>query len=218
MSEKTVFLWNRLVSSAKRLAVRECTQLAMAVRLRHGVRGVEDLVASGSQLIWTLAHQTLRRWYNRGLIPCRRFLEAWFGIGKCYQVWAQLWATAAKNVLRGKKSSNVEFQIVLDSICQWLWSVLDWFLSFKCIWNIQNVWVWRGTQTCFLTHMAVIRKQHDWLFGLTAMYYCGWNTWTSCVWGCHVLSVSAWMNQFYCFLFLIILTCKKVIVPPTPFM
>lgn len=55
----------------------------MAVRL---VRGMEDAVASGSQLVWTLAQQTLRRWYNRGLTPCRRFLEAWFGIGKCYQV------------------------------------------------------------------------------------------------------------------------------------
>ncbi|CAF96928.1 unnamed protein product [Tetraodon nigroviridis] len=55
----------------------------MAVRL---MRGMEDAVASGSQLVWTLAHQTLRRWYNRGLTPCRRFLEAWFGIGKCYQM------------------------------------------------------------------------------------------------------------------------------------
>ncbi|TWW61513.1 FERM domain-containing protein 4B isoform X2 [Takifugu flavidus] len=55
----------------------------MAVRL---LRGMEDVVASGSQLVWTLAHQTFRRWYNRGLTPCRRFLEAWFGIGKCYQM------------------------------------------------------------------------------------------------------------------------------------
>uniref|UniRef100_A0A3Q3JEF9 FERM domain-containing protein n=1 Tax=Monopterus albus TaxID=43700 RepID=A0A3Q3JEF9_MONAL len=50
------------------------------------IRGVEDLVASGSQLIWSLAHQTLRRWYNGGLMPCRRFLEARFRIGKCYQM------------------------------------------------------------------------------------------------------------------------------------
>lgn len=57
----------------------------MAVRL---IWGMEDAVASGSQLVWTLAHQTLRRWYNRGLTPCRRFLEAWFRIGKCYQVGA----------------------------------------------------------------------------------------------------------------------------------
>ncbi|XP_069570510.1 FERM domain-containing protein 4B isoform X2 [Brachyistius frenatus] len=55
----------------------------MAVRI---IRGMEDLVASGSQLVWSLAHQTLTRWYNRGLMPCRRFLEAWFRIGKCYQM------------------------------------------------------------------------------------------------------------------------------------
>nr|CBN80978.1 FERM domain-containing protein 4B [Dicentrarchus labrax] len=55
----------------------------MAVRI---IRGMEDLVASGSQIVWSLAHQTLRRWYNRGLMPCRRFLEAWFRIGKCYQM------------------------------------------------------------------------------------------------------------------------------------
>ncbi|KAM3621924.1 uncharacterized protein V6R79_017905 [Siganus canaliculatus] len=55
----------------------------MAVRI---IRGMEDLVASGSQLVWSLAHQTLRRWYDRGLMPCRRFLEAWLGIGKCYQM------------------------------------------------------------------------------------------------------------------------------------
>ncbi|KAF3689466.1 FERM domain-containing protein 4B GRP1-binding protein GRSP1 [Channa argus] len=55
----------------------------MAVRIIHGM---EDLVASSSQLIWSLTHQTLRRWYNRGLMPCRRFIEAWFGIRKCYQM------------------------------------------------------------------------------------------------------------------------------------
>uniref|UniRef100_A0A8D3AXX3 FERM domain containing 4B n=1 Tax=Scophthalmus maximus TaxID=52904 RepID=A0A8D3AXX3_SCOMX len=55
----------------------------MAVRI---IRGVEDLVASGSQLVWSLAHQTLRRWCDRGLMPCRRFLEAWLRIGKCYQM------------------------------------------------------------------------------------------------------------------------------------
>ncbi|XP_029990415.1 FERM domain-containing protein 4B isoform X4 [Sphaeramia orbicularis] len=55
----------------------------MAVRI---IRGMEDLVASSSQLIWSMAHQTLRRWYNRGLIPCQRFLETWFRIGKCYQM------------------------------------------------------------------------------------------------------------------------------------
>uniref|UniRef100_A0A8C2YVK5 FERM domain containing 4B n=1 Tax=Cyclopterus lumpus TaxID=8103 RepID=A0A8C2YVK5_CYCLU len=55
----------------------------MAVRI---VRGMEDRVASGSQLVWSLAHQTLRRWYTRGLMPCRRLLEAWFRMGKCYQM------------------------------------------------------------------------------------------------------------------------------------
>ncbi|XP_049443282.1 FERM domain-containing protein 4B isoform X3 [Epinephelus fuscoguttatus] len=55
----------------------------MAVRI---IRGIEDLVASSSQLVWSMAHQTLRRWYNRGLMPCRRLLEAWFRIGECYQM------------------------------------------------------------------------------------------------------------------------------------
>ncbi|XP_063766832.1 FERM domain-containing protein 4B isoform X2 [Eleginops maclovinus] len=55
----------------------------MAVRI---IRGMEDLVASGSQLVWSMAHQTLRSWYNRGLMPCRRLLDAWFRIGKCYQM------------------------------------------------------------------------------------------------------------------------------------
>ncbi|XP_055077615.1 FERM domain-containing protein 4B isoform X2 [Periophthalmus magnuspinnatus] len=55
----------------------------MAVRL---LRGVEDLVVSSSQIIWTLAHQTLRRWYCHGLIPCQRLLETWFRVRKCYQM------------------------------------------------------------------------------------------------------------------------------------
>ncbi|KAM8913982.1 FERM domain-containing protein 4B isoform 2-T3 [Spinachia spinachia] len=55
----------------------------MAVRI---IRGMEDTVASSSQLVWSLAHQTLRRWYSRGLMPCRRLLEAWFRIGECYQM------------------------------------------------------------------------------------------------------------------------------------
>nr|XP_033481349.1 FERM domain-containing protein 4B isoform X3 [Epinephelus lanceolatus] len=55
----------------------------MAVRI---IRGMEDLLASSSQLVWSMAHQTLRRWYNRGLMPCRRLLEAWFRIGECYQM------------------------------------------------------------------------------------------------------------------------------------
>ncbi|KAK7916372.1 hypothetical protein WMY93_012133 [Mugilogobius chulae] len=55
----------------------------MAVRL---IRGAEDLVVSSSQIIWTLAHQTLRRWYNHGLIPCQRLLETFFRVRKCYQM------------------------------------------------------------------------------------------------------------------------------------
>ncbi|XP_068598397.1 FERM domain-containing protein 4B [Brachionichthys hirsutus] len=55
----------------------------MALRIAHRM---EDVVASGSQIVWSLAHQTLRRWYNRGLMPCRRFLETWFRFGKCYQM------------------------------------------------------------------------------------------------------------------------------------
>ncbi|XP_047204009.1 FERM domain-containing protein 4B isoform X2 [Girardinichthys multiradiatus] len=55
----------------------------MAVRI---IRGLEDLVASSSQLVWSLAHETLRTWYHRGLMPCRRLLESWFRIGKCFQM------------------------------------------------------------------------------------------------------------------------------------
>lgn len=63
----------------------ESGTLGMAVRL---IRGMEELVASGSQLVWGMAHQTWRHWWHQGLTPCRRLLEAWFGIGKCYQVGA----------------------------------------------------------------------------------------------------------------------------------
>uniref|UniRef100_A0A667XK67 FERM domain containing 4B n=1 Tax=Myripristis murdjan TaxID=586833 RepID=A0A667XK67_9TELE len=56
---------------------------ASAVRI---ICGVEELVASGSQYVWSLAHQTLRRWYNHGLMPCRRLLETWLRIGQCYQM------------------------------------------------------------------------------------------------------------------------------------
>ncbi|XP_061779920.1 FERM domain-containing protein 4B isoform X2 [Nerophis lumbriciformis] len=51
----------------------------MAVRL---IRAMEDLMASGSQLIWSMAHQTWRRW----LLPCRRLLVAWFRTENCYQM------------------------------------------------------------------------------------------------------------------------------------
>ncbi|KAM9799116.1 FERM domain-containing protein 4B isoform 1-T1 [Syngnathus typhle] len=55
----------------------------MAVRM---IRGIEDVVASSSQLLWTVAHETLRKWYNRALLPCQHFLVAWFRIGHGYQM------------------------------------------------------------------------------------------------------------------------------------
>lgn len=84
--------------------------LGMAVQL---IRGMEDLVASGSQLIWTVAHHTWRRWYNRGLTPCRRLLEAWFGIGKCYQVWAADGARAAR--IRPVRGERLYWQLFVNA-------------------------------------------------------------------------------------------------------
>ncbi|XP_067316284.1 FERM domain-containing protein 4B isoform X2 [Pseudorasbora parva] len=48
--------------------------------------GIEDLLASGSQLVWTLAEQVLRRCYSDGLLPCRRFLQACCHLGDVYQM------------------------------------------------------------------------------------------------------------------------------------
>ncbi|KAM6980800.1 FERM domain-containing protein 4B [Aplochiton taeniatus] len=48
--------------------------------------GVEDLLTTGSRLAWTLVHQTLRRWYNQRLLPCRHVLETWVHIGERYQM------------------------------------------------------------------------------------------------------------------------------------
>ncbi|KAI4878233.1 hypothetical protein NFI96_016272 [Prochilodus magdalenae] len=48
--------------------------------------GVEDFLASGSQLVWTVAEQMLRRCYNEGLVPCRRFLQTLCHIGDVYQM------------------------------------------------------------------------------------------------------------------------------------
>ncbi|KAL7891794.1 hypothetical protein AOLI_G00012700 [Acnodon oligacanthus] len=48
--------------------------------------GVEDFLASGSQLVWTVAEQVLRRCYNEGLVPCRRFLQTLCRIGDVYQM------------------------------------------------------------------------------------------------------------------------------------
>ncbi|XP_026117218.1 FERM domain-containing protein 4B-like isoform X2 [Carassius auratus] len=48
--------------------------------------GIEDLLASGSQLVWTVVEQVLRRSYSDGLVPCRRFLQTWFHLGDVYQM------------------------------------------------------------------------------------------------------------------------------------
>uniref|UniRef100_A0A9J7Z5P1 FERM domain containing 4B n=2 Tax=Cyprinus carpio TaxID=7962 RepID=A0A9J7Z5P1_CYPCA len=49
--------------------------------------GIEDLLASGSQLVWTVAEQVLRRCYSDGLVPCRRFLQTWcHDLGDVYQM------------------------------------------------------------------------------------------------------------------------------------
>ncbi|XP_030632989.1 FERM domain-containing protein 4B isoform X2 [Chanos chanos] len=48
--------------------------------------GMEDLLASGSQYVWTLAELVLTRCYTDGLVPCRRFLQAWFQLGEVYQM------------------------------------------------------------------------------------------------------------------------------------
>uniref|UniRef100_A0A3B4DJ18 FERM domain-containing protein n=1 Tax=Pygocentrus nattereri TaxID=42514 RepID=A0A3B4DJ18_PYGNA len=48
--------------------------------------GVEDFLASGSQLVWTVAEQVLRRCYNEGLMPCRRFLQTLCRIGDVFQM------------------------------------------------------------------------------------------------------------------------------------
>ena len=49
--------------------------------------GVEDLVASSGQLAWSLAQQSLKRWYQRGVVvPCRQLMDAWLQVGGCYQV------------------------------------------------------------------------------------------------------------------------------------
>ncbi|XP_066520815.1 FERM domain-containing protein 4B [Hoplias malabaricus] len=48
--------------------------------------GVEDLVASGSQLVWTVAEQVVRRCYSDALVPCRRFFQMLCHIGDVYQM------------------------------------------------------------------------------------------------------------------------------------
>uniref|UniRef100_A0A8B9H2C3 FERM domain containing 4Ba n=1 Tax=Astyanax mexicanus TaxID=7994 RepID=A0A8B9H2C3_ASTMX len=48
--------------------------------------GVEDLLASGSQLVWSVAEELLRKCYTEGLVPCRRFLQTWCRVGDVYQM------------------------------------------------------------------------------------------------------------------------------------
>ncbi|KAF5904286.1 FERM domain-containing protein 4B-like, partial [Clarias magur] len=47
--------------------------------------GVEDMLASGSHLVWTVAEQALRRCYSDALVPCRRLIQSWWNIGDVYQ-------------------------------------------------------------------------------------------------------------------------------------
>ncbi|XP_058258880.1 FERM domain-containing protein 4B isoform X1 [Hemibagrus wyckioides] len=48
--------------------------------------GMEDVLASGSQLVWTVTEQMLRRCYSDGLLPCRRLIQSWWQIGDVYQM------------------------------------------------------------------------------------------------------------------------------------
>ncbi|XP_055724256.1 FERM domain-containing protein 4B-like isoform X4 [Salvelinus fontinalis] len=47
---------------------------------------VEELLASSSQVVWSLAEQTLRRWSSQGLMPARRFLQTWWQLGEFYRM------------------------------------------------------------------------------------------------------------------------------------
>ncbi|CAB1353564.1 unnamed protein product [Coregonus sp. 'balchen'] len=47
---------------------------------------VEELLASSSKVVWSLAEQTLRRWSSQGLMPARRFLQTWWRLGEFYQM------------------------------------------------------------------------------------------------------------------------------------
>lgn len=146
----------------RRAAGRENQRSAMAVRI---MRGMEDLVASGSQLVWSLAHQTLRRWYNHRLMPCRRFLETWFRMGKCYQVW-QLGGQHCRKYVK-----NEEVPVWLILPAAWAALVINYCIGFlrwnfplsevsQCfflIWLISAcvclfVWTWGGTGCLVVSH------------------------------------------------------------------
>ncbi|XP_046708827.1 FERM domain-containing protein 4B isoform X1 [Silurus meridionalis] len=48
--------------------------------------GMDDMLASGSQLVWSVTEQVLRRCYSDGLLPCRRLIQSWWHIGDVYQM------------------------------------------------------------------------------------------------------------------------------------
>lgn len=48
--------------------------------------GVEDVLFSGSRLLWTVTVAALRRWYTARLRACRQALRAWCGLRDVYQV------------------------------------------------------------------------------------------------------------------------------------
>lgn len=60
------------------------------VKAARAIRGMEDLLASSNQLVWSVVHKTLRRWYESALLPCQHFLRAHFRIAHGSQVWRLL--------------------------------------------------------------------------------------------------------------------------------
>ncbi|XP_059712779.1 FERM domain-containing protein 4B isoform X3 [Haemorhous mexicanus] len=48
--------------------------------------GVEDVLFSGSRLLWTVTVAALRRWYAARLRACRQALRAWCGLRDVYQM------------------------------------------------------------------------------------------------------------------------------------
>ncbi|XP_074770070.1 FERM domain-containing protein 4B isoform X2 [Athene noctua] len=48
--------------------------------------GVEDLLFSGSRVVWTVTVAALRRWYAARLRACRQALRAWCGLRDVYQM------------------------------------------------------------------------------------------------------------------------------------
>lgn len=67
--------------SGSELVSIEVTAMALGFMSR-----VEELLASSSKVVWSLAEQTLRRWSSQGFMPARRFLQTWWHLGEFYQV------------------------------------------------------------------------------------------------------------------------------------